>query len=93
MSDKINIVQIQTALCLPVTAQYITGRLKIPPAEQQGRALLWNASDFTHICQGLITEITAARNADFAKITPLRPKKEEPPDASDPFEEEEDFFS
>ena len=85
-------MQIQTALCLPVTAQYITGRLKIPPAEQQGRALLWNASDFTHICQGLITEITAARNADFAKITPLRPKKEEP--AADPFaDEEEDFFS
>lgn len=72
--SRLNIVQIQTALLLPVTASFISDKLGVKPSEVEGRASYWKAEDFTHICQGLIQHITAARNADFSKISAERPK-------------------
>lgn len=81
----INIVQIQTALLLPVTAQFIVDKLGIKPAKTEKRAVYWDDGDFTHICQGLIQHITAARNADFGKISSERPKRvEAAPAAAEP---------
>lgn len=81
--SKLNIVQIQSALLLPVTAAFIVDKLGIKPVEQVKRAVYWDAKDFTNICQGLIQHITAARNADFSKISADRPKKAETAPAAD----------
>ena len=74
MTNRLNIVQIQSALLLPVTAAFITDKLGVKPSEVEGRASYWAPEAFTHICQGLIQHITAARNADFSKISAERPK-------------------
>lgn len=81
---EINIVQIQTALLLPVTANFIVDKLDIKPVRQEKRAMYWRDEDFTNICQQLIQHITAVRNADFSKIEAARPKKapEPPPQES-----------
>jgi hypothetical protein len=83
MSKEINIVQIQTALLLPVTAQFIVEKLGVKPVRQEKRAMYWKAEDFTHVCQGRISHITAVRNADFDQISGQRPKKVEPEPAAD----------
>jgi hypothetical protein len=100
---SINIVQIQTALLLPITANFIVDKLEVKPERQEKRAMYWRDEDFTNICQKLIQHITAVRNADFSKIEAARPKKapEPPPQesffdaepaAEAPAATEDDFF-
>lgn len=88
MSKEINIVQIQTALLLPVTANFIVDKLDVKPVRTEKRAMYWKAEDFTHICQGLISHITAVRNADFDQISGERVKK-----AAEPAPSTDDFFA
>jgi hypothetical protein len=83
MTDRINVVQIQTALLIPVTASFIVDKLGIKPCATEKRAVYWKPEDFTHICQGLISHITSVRNADFDKISGARPKKAEPAATTD----------
>lgn len=90
---EINIVQIQSALLLPLTGQFIVDKLEVKPVRQEKRAMYWKATDFTNICQGLISHITAARNADFDTISAERPKKAEPAAEAPAGSNSEDFFA
>lgn len=83
---SINIVQIQTALLLPITANFIVDKLEVKPERQEKRAMYWRDEDFCDICQRLIQHITAVRNADFSKIEAARPKRVEPPPQESFFE-------
>lgn len=77
MSKEINIVQVQTALLMPVTAQFIVDKLGVKPVRTDKRAMFWSRDDFTHICQGIIQHVTSVRNADFDSISAQRPKKDD----------------
>lgn len=102
--SKINIVQIQAALLVPLTAQFIINKLKVAPAETQKRLVLWNAADYALICSRLGEWIEKARQLDVTTFSGERPKKEEAPPAADaggdffgddegaPAADNEDFF-
>lgn len=79
MSERINIVQIQTALLVPVTAQFVVNKLGVQPAETQKRLMLWNASDYPLICDRLTAWINKAKGIDITKVNGERPaaKKDE----------------
>lgn len=83
-ANEINIVQIQTALLLPVTAQFIEDKLGIKPVRTDKRAKFWTREQFVDICQGIIGQVTHARNANFDAISGQRPKKDEPAAAPAP---------
>jgi hypothetical protein len=74
---KINIVQIQSALLVPITAQFIVDKLGVKPVEQEKRAMFWSDAQYLDICQRLIAHITARRDLDINSISGQRPKKEE----------------
>lgn len=86
--SKINIVQLQTALLIPITANFIKDKLKIEPVETEKRAMFWDAGQFVLICNALIDHIDKARATDIEKISGERTKKEPPPAAAS-----EDFFN
>ena len=73
MSNRINVVQLQTALLIPVTAQFVVNNLGVAPAETNKRAVYWNASDYTTICDRLTAWIAKARAVDITKISGERP--------------------
>lgn len=85
---EINVVQVQTALLLPITGQFIVDKLGVKPVRQDKRAMFWREEDFTNICQALISHITAVRNANFAEISGERKTKK----VEAPVEEVDDFF-
>ena len=70
MSDnnRLTLVQIQTALLVPVTANFVEDKLGVKAAESEKRAKFWTQAQYQEICQKLIAHVTAARNADFAAI-------------------------
>jgi hypothetical protein len=83
-SNEINLTQIQTALLMPITGQYIEEKLGIKPVRAEKRAKFWSRDQFTDICQGIITHVTAARNVNFDLVQAER-KSAKPKVDDDPF--------
>ena len=73
--DHITLVQIQTALLLPLTASFITDKLGIKPVHSEKRSQFWSRAQFTDICQALLQHITKMRNANFDAIEAKRPAR------------------
>lgn len=95
---KINIVQIQNALQIPITAGFVTDTLNVAPVETVKRAVYWAASDYSTICHRLIGHITNLSTVNAAEISGERPKKaqaEPEPVQPDFFEADttDDFFA
>lgn len=82
--SRINVVQVQAALLVPITANFIVNKLKVAPAETQKRLVLWNASDYPLICERLAEWIKKAKTLDITKFSGERPKKEEAAPAANP---------
>lgn len=94
MTEHINIVHIQQALLLNITAAFIVDKLDVKPVHTEKRAMYWDRSQFTDICQKLIAHVTAARNVDWSTVSGERkaPAAAPPPAvAADPFAEDDPF--
>jgi hypothetical protein len=80
----INIVQIETALLVKLSAVFITNKLGVPPAKQEGRLILWNASDYPKICDALAAWSQSRRTANAESMPAERPKADKEPAAPTP---------
>lgn len=90
---QINIVQIQTALQLPVTAAFVLETLKVKPVATMKRAVYWSEADYAVICQRLIEHVTSRGEVDIVAVSSERPKKLEPSSTQADAFETDDFFS
>ena len=82
MSDRLNIVQIQTALLIPITALFVENKLGVKPAEKEKRAVYWNASEYGTICDRLVHWVNTQRGVNAAALPGDRPKKGDEPTAA-----------
>jgi hypothetical protein len=77
--SRINIVQIQTALLIPITAQFIENKLGIAPSEKEKRAVYWKDTDYAAICDRLVTYVKQRRDVNITAISGERPKSGDAP--------------
>ncbi|MFN7817816.1 MAG: hypothetical protein ACK5OQ_16425 [Burkholderiales bacterium] len=73
--STLNIVQLQTALGIPVTATFVLEVLKVPAAGNEKRAVWWEAGQYEAIVDALIAHIEKARKVNVAAIDGKRSKK------------------
>ena len=75
--SKINIVQIQAAIGLPLTAEFITKTLGIEPNPELTikRAVFWDANKYGVIVGRLSNYLGNKGTVDPTKFSPDRPKK------------------
>ena len=83
--SKINIVQIQAAIGLPLTAEFITKTLGIEPNPELTvkRAVFWDANKYGVIVGRLSNYLGNKGAVDPTKFSPDRPKKAEDAPAGD----------
>lgn len=91
--SEINIVQIQTALLVPITGTFIVEKLGIQPVRRDKKACFWKPEQYQDIAQALIRHVTTRREVDITGVSGERKK----PVADDFFAEEpataDDFFA
>lgn len=74
----LNIVQIQSALGLPITATFISDVLKVPVAGNEKRAVWWELGQYEAIVDALIAHIQNARSVNVAAIDSKRKESIKP---------------
>lgn len=74
----LNIVQIQSALGLPITATFISDVLKVPVAGNEKRAVWWELGQYEAIVDALIAHIQNARSVNVAAIDGKRKESIKP---------------
>lgn len=73
--STMNIVQLQTALGIPVTATFVLEVLKVPAAGNEKRAVWWEVDQYETIVDALIAHIEKTRKVNVAAIDGKRIKK------------------
>ena len=81
--SKINIVQIQAALAVPVTATFIVDTLGVQPVETVKRAVFWDAADYGKIVGRLQNHLNSRGAIDPTTLSGEREKKTAEPTAAD----------
>lgn len=76
-TNRLTLVQIQTALLVPVTAAFIEEKLKVAPAESDKRAKFWTQAQYENeIVPQFMRHLQSRAKVDFSAIEANRPKKE-----------------
>lgn len=76
--NNINIVQIEAASGIPLTAAFVRDTLGIAPVSQEKRAMFWNINQWPQIVGALAQHIGKLNNIDPRTFSGQRPKKDKP---------------
>lgn len=98
MSNRFNTADVQNALGIKITAEYIVQTLGVEPSETEKRAMFWTKNQVVQIAatlsekMGKLADELDAGDHEIAKA-PAKPKKEAAPaakSAADMFDEDDD---